>query len=54
MSGKVFIGIYKTGLRLTGYGVMAVGIGIAALAYTRLVRELNDHNHHDYMFDGLF
>lgn len=53
MTLGMFVRIYRTGLRLTGYGVMAVGVGIAVLAYVRLVLKLNDTNHHADMLDKL-
>lgn len=53
MTLGMFARVYKAGLRLTGYGVMAVGVGIAALAYVRLVLKLNDTGHHADMLDKL-
>ncbi|MEE1296810.1 MAG: hypothetical protein UHD09_08290 [Bifidobacterium sp.] len=53
MSTDMFRKIRSAGIRLLGYGTIAVCAGIAALAYVRLVLALNDQERADAIHDAL-
>lgn len=53
MKPETFTKIWKAGIRLTGYGAIAICIGVAVLAYVRLVLAVNNQERAEDIYGAI-